>query len=220
MHPRRGWKCGAASSAPSTASVIAITIKSNSPVMRIGPTIWHVSRRWGFGGCAIQFCGSASPRRARTGLIGDGPTRRLRELCALGMSPIAGLVHHGSGPVYSTLLDRDFPDQLAVYARRVAERYPWIDAYTPINEPLTTARFSALYGHWYPHAKCDRTFVKALLHQCRATVLAMRAVRQVNPAAQLVQTDDAGKTFSTRALDLSGAVRERSSLAGLGPPVR
>ena len=28
----------------------------------------------------------------------------------------------------------------------------------------------------------------------------MRAVRQVNPSAQLVQTDDAGKTFSTRAL--------------------
>ena len=25
-------------------------------------------------------------------------------------------------------------------------RYPWIDAYTPVNEPLTTARFSGLYG--------------------------------------------------------------------------
>jgi len=125
---------------------------------------------------------------------------RLLTLRSLGIAPIAGLVHHGSGPAYSTLLDGEFAVQLAAYARRVAERFPWIDAYTPINEPLTTARFCALYGHWYPHAKSDAAFVRALLNQCRATVLAMRAVREVNPSAQLVQTDDAGKTFSTPRL--------------------
>ena len=32
----------------------------------------------------------------------------------------------------------------------VAERYPWLDAYTPINEPLTTARFCGLYGLLVP----------------------------------------------------------------------
>jgi dTDP-4-dehydrorhamnose reductase len=125
---------------------------------------------------------------------------RLAGLRSLGIAPIAGLVHHGSGPAYSTLLDSDFPVRLAAYAGSVAERFPWIDAYTPINEPLTTARFCALYGHWYPHGRSDATFVRALLNQCRATVLAMRAVREVNPSAQLVQTDDAGKTFSTLPL--------------------
>jgi dTDP-4-dehydrorhamnose reductase len=126
--------------------------------------------------------------------------QRLDELQSLGISPVAGLVHHGSGPMYSTLLDGDFPERLAAYARQVAERYPWIDAYTPINEPLTTARFCGLYGHWYPHGRSDATFVRVLLQQCRAIVLAMRAVREVNPSAHLVQTDDAGKTFSTRLL--------------------
>jgi dTDP-4-dehydrorhamnose reductase len=126
--------------------------------------------------------------------------RRLAGLRSLGIAPVAGLVHHGSGPAYSTLLDDEFAVQLAAYARAVAQRFPWIDAYTPINEPLTTARFCALYGHWYPHAKSDAAFVRALLNQCRATVLAMRAVREVNPTAQLVQTDDAGKTFSTPRL--------------------
>lgn len=125
---------------------------------------------------------------------------RLAQLRALGIAPIAGLVHHGSGPAYSTLLDNDFPVQLAAYALRVAQRFPWIEAYTPINEPLTTARFCTLYGHWHPHAHSDAAFVRALLNQCRATVLAMRAVREVNPSAQLVQTDDAGKTFSTPRL--------------------
>jgi dTDP-4-dehydrorhamnose reductase len=125
---------------------------------------------------------------------------RLARMQELGIRPIAGLLHHGSGPRYTGLLDPEFPQKFARYARAVAERYPWIDAYTPINEPLTTARFSALYGHWYPHRRDDLSFARALLAQCRATVLAMRAIREVNPGAQLIQTEDFGKTFSTRLL--------------------
>jgi dTDP-4-dehydrorhamnose reductase len=79
----------------------------------------------------------------------------------------------------------------------VAARYPWIEYYTPVNEPCTTARFAGLYGVWYPHGRDDRTFVQALLNQCRAVVLSMRAIRAVNPDAKLVQTDDLGKTYST-----------------------
>jgi dTDP-4-dehydrorhamnose reductase len=125
---------------------------------------------------------------------------RLTALRSLGVAPIAGLLHHGSGPAHTTLLDPEFPARFARYAAGVAARFPWIDAYTPINEPLTTARFCGLYGHWYPHARADTAFVTALVNQCRATVLAMRAIRTLNPAAQLIQTDDAGKTFSTPAL--------------------
>ena len=73
---------------------------------------------------------------------------RLGRLRELGIRPVVGLVHHGSGPRETSLLDPRFPERLAEYARAVAERYPWVDAYTPVNEPLTTARFSALYGHW------------------------------------------------------------------------
>jgi dTDP-4-dehydrorhamnose reductase len=43
-------------------------------------------------------------------------------------------------------------------------------------------------------------FAKALLAQCRAIALSMRAIRKVNPAAQLIQTEDLGKTFSTPLL--------------------
>ena len=125
---------------------------------------------------------------------------RLSRLRALGVRPIAGLVHHGSGPRHTSLADPSFPEQLAEYAQAVARRYPWIEDYTPVNEPLTTARFSGLYGHWYPHGRDDLTFLRALINQCRATVLSMRAVRGVNAAARLVQTEDLGKTFSTRTL--------------------
>ena len=85
-------------------------------------------------------------------------------------------------------------------ARAVAERYPWVDAYTPVNEPLTTARFSALYGHWHPHSRDSKTFIRVLLTQIRAVVTAMHAIREINRDAQLIQTEDLGKTFSTRQL--------------------
>lgn len=125
---------------------------------------------------------------------------RLGRLRELGIRPIVGLVHHGSGPRHTSLIDPAFPEKLAEFARAVAERYPWVENYTPVNEPLTTARFSGMYGHWYPHGRDGLTFARALLTQCRATVLSMRAIREVNPAAQLVQTEDLGKTHSTPLL--------------------
>jgi dTDP-4-dehydrorhamnose reductase len=125
---------------------------------------------------------------------------RMDSLRRLGLMPIVGLVHHGSGPSYTSLLDPTFPEKLANYAGAVARRYPWVSAYTPVNEPLTTARFSCLYGHWYPHVRDALSFARALLIQCRATILAMRAIRVINPTAQLIQTEDLGKTFSTPML--------------------
>ena len=123
---------------------------------------------------------------------------RLGRLRELGVGVIAGLLHHGSGPRYTELTDPDFPAKLGDYARRVAERYPWIEQWTPINEPLTTARFSCLYGHWYPHTRDYGAFLRALANQCAGTLSAMRAIRSVNPDARLVSTEDLGKTFSTR----------------------
>lgn len=125
---------------------------------------------------------------------------RLARLRELNVAPVAGLLHHGSGPGYTNLLDPDFPAKLAGYAQAVAERFPHIDAYTPVNEPLTTARFSGLYGFWYPHHSRDQSFVKALLNQVLGTVQAMRAIREVNASAQLVQTEDLGYTTSTPRL--------------------
>ena len=125
------------------------------------------------------------------------PDARLDRIRATGINPIVGLVHHGSGPEHTSLVDPAFPERMAGYARLVAERYPWVTDWTPVNEPLTTARFSALYGLWYPHARDDRSFVRALLNELRGTVLAMRAIRRANPAARLIQTEDLGRTFGS-----------------------
>ncbi len=126
---------------------------------------------------------------------------RLSELQRLGLPFIAGLIHHGSGPAYTSLIDPDFPEKFATYARLFANRFPWIEDYTPINEINTTARFSCLYGHWYPHLQNDTYYLKALINQCKATTLAMKEIRLVNPKARLIQTDDLGKCQSTEVLE-------------------
>jgi len=127
----------------------------------------------------------------------DWHDSRLAELQRLGIQPIVGLVHHGSGPHYTGLLDPDFPEKLALHAASVAARYPWVRAWTPVNEPVTTARFSGLYGHWYPHARDLGTFCRMVVNQCLGVQAAMRAIRKVVPDAELVQTEDLGRVFST-----------------------
>src|SRR4051794_18884647 len=57
---------------------------------------------------------------------------RLRCLRALGIRPIAALLHHGSGPAYTSLLDPAFPVKLARFAGAVARRYRWLSDFTPV----------------------------------------------------------------------------------------
>lgn len=131
--------------------------------------------------------------------------RRMSQLRALGIDPIVGLVHHGSGPLDTNLLDPRFAERLAAFAARVADRYPWVRRFTPVNEPLTTARFAGLYGVWYPHERSPGAMLRVLLTQIRATRLSMAAIRAVRADAQLVQTEDLGKTHATRTLAYQAA---------------
>ena len=127
----------------------------------------------------------------------DRAMQRLRDL---GVRPVVGLLHHGFGPRWVDIHDPEFAVHFARFARKVAERYPWVDAYTPVNEPLTTARFSGLYGHWYPHGRSDADFTRVLLAQLSSTSRAMREIRHVNSGAELIQTEDLGRVESTARL--------------------
>jgi dTDP-4-dehydrorhamnose reductase len=122
---------------------------------------------------------------------------RLGRLRELGIEPIVGFVHHGSGPRHTSLLDPHFAEELAAFAGAVAARYPWLRSFTPVNEPVTTARFSGLYGHWFPHRRDDPSFTRMVMHQSRAVLLAMRTIRASIPEARLVHIDDGGHTYGT-----------------------
>ncbi len=126
--------------------------------------------------------------------------KQLHSIRRKHIKPIAGLVHHGSGPAFTDLTDPEFPNKLAIYAKAVAKKFPWLEYYTPVNEPLTTARFSGLYGLWYPHHKDELSFIRMLINELKGVVLSMQAIRKINPKAKLVQTEDLSKTHSTDLL--------------------
>ncbi len=126
--------------------------------------------------------------------------KRLEKLRDLNITPIAGLVHHGSGPFITDLFQPGFPELLADYAYTIAQRYPWIEYYNPVNEPLTTARFSGLYGIWYPHHQSDESFSRIFLNEMKGIILSMKKIREINPNAKLIPTEDICKVHSTPAL--------------------
>ena len=139
----------------------------------------------------------------------------LAQMQRLDIRPIVGLVHHGSGPATTSLLDPDFPRKLAAFALQVAARYPHVLDYTPVNEPQTTGRFATLYGVWYPHEHSMKCFVRAMFHQVQGIVLSMQAIRSVQPAARLVHTEDAGEKFASPQLEAFRVEREHRRWLGM-----
>lgn len=122
---------------------------------------------------------------------------RLQALRRAGIRPVVGLLHHGAGPRGMSFSHPGFVSAFARYAQAVARRYPWIDTYVPVNEPLTSARFGGLYGFWSPHAKSQITFARMLVTQCLGVRAAMAAIRVVRSDARLLVNEDVGRTFGT-----------------------
>ncbi len=117
--------------------------------------------------------------------------RRLGALADRGVEPIVTLLHHGSGPAYTSLVDPAFPDLFADYAAAAARRFPWVKRWTPINEPLTTARLSTLYAAWYPNAFFDDVaFGRAIVNEALAIATASERIREVIPGARFLLTED------------------------------
>ncbi|WP_427912199.1 family 1 glycosylhydrolase [Ramlibacter sp. MMS24-I3-19] len=111
------------------------------------------------------------------------------ELRCLDIIPIVDLCHFGVPDWVGNFQNPDFPKLFAGYARAFAQRFPWIQLYTPVNEMYICARFSALYGWWNEQLATDRAFVNALKHIVQANVLAMEAILQVRPDAIFIQSE-------------------------------
>lgn len=103
--------------------------------------------------------------------------------------PIADLCHFGVPDWAGNFQNPDFPRLFAQYALAFAQRFPWIQLYTPINEMFISATFSAYHGWWNEQMKGDRPFVTALKHIVQANVLAMHAILKVRPDAIFIQSE-------------------------------
>jgi beta-glucosidase/6-phospho-beta-glucosidase/beta-galactosidase len=113
----------------------------------------------------------------------------LADLKRRDITPIVDLCHFGVPDWIGNFQNPDFPEQFARYAADFAERYHWVQLYTPINEMFICAVFSAKYGWWNEQMTTDRSFVTALKHIVKANVLAMLEILKRRPDAIFIQSE-------------------------------
>ena len=111
------------------------------------------------------------------------------DLRARGITPIVDLCHFGVPDWIGNFQNPDFPALFAEYAAAFAQRFPWVQLYTPVNEMYVCAMFSARYGWWNEQLSSDQAFVTALKHIVKANVLAMHAILAVRPDALFIQSE-------------------------------
>jgi beta-glucosidase len=111
------------------------------------------------------------------------------ELKRRDIIPIVDLCHFGLPDWIGNFQNPDLPRLFADYAAAFAERFPWVQLYTPMNEMFICAMFSAKYGWWNEQLTTDQGFVTALKHIVKANVLAMLAILQRRADAIFIQSE-------------------------------
>jgi beta-glucosidase len=113
----------------------------------------------------------------------------MEDLRRRNIVPIIDLCHFGLPDWLGNFQNPEFPRLFEVYAKAFAERFPWVQLYTPVNEMFITASFSARYGWWNEQLQSDLGFVTALKHLVKANVTAMRAILEVRGDAIFIQSE-------------------------------
>lgn len=116
----------------------------------------------------------------------DETFNKLKEM---EIAPITDLCHFGVPDWIGSFQNPDWPAYFAEYAKAFATRYPWVRHYTPVNEIMVAATFSALYGWWNERLSSDKAFVNAIHNLSKANVMAMRAILDLNPHAIFIQNE-------------------------------
>ncbi len=107
----------------------------------------------------------------------------------LNIIPLVDLCHFGIPDWMGNFQNPDWPQYFAEYAEAFANRYPYLQFYTPINEIFIAAMFSGQYGWWNECKSDERSFVTALKHLCKANVLASQAILKVQPDVFFIQSE-------------------------------
>lgn len=115
----------------------------------------------------------------------------MREIKRLEITPILDLMHFGVPDWIGNYQNPELPIHFANYAAAVAERYPWVRFFTPVNEIYVTARVSAKDGLWNEQATSDFAFVTAMKNIVAASILANHQIAKFHPNCVIVQSESA-----------------------------
>ena len=123
------------------------------------------------------------------------------EMRRLGITPILDLLHFGVPDWLGNFQNPELPVLFRGYCSAVAERYPWVRYYTPVNEAYVTARNSGKLGIWNEQLKSDRGFVTALKHLQASSILGCHAIAERRHDAVIIQSESAEYIHEMRATE-------------------
>jgi beta-glucosidase/6-phospho-beta-glucosidase/beta-galactosidase len=115
----------------------------------------------------------------------------MAEMQRLGITPILDLLHFGVPDWLGNFQNPELPAHFADYAQAVAQRYPWVRYWTPVNEIYVTAKLSTLDAMWNEQIRTDHAFVTALKHLVAACKLACDRIVALRPDAVIVHSESA-----------------------------
>jgi beta-glucosidase len=142
--------------------------------------------------------------------------KALERMLELGIDPIVDLVHYGlPGWIDGAYQNPKFPNYMAEYAARVAERFRGrIHLYTPLNEPRVTAWYCGKLGWWPPYERGWGGFVSVMMGVCRGIIESIRAMKEVD--AEIVPVHvDATDLYESPDSDLESEVAQRQEMVFL-----
>ncbi len=123
----------------------------------------------------------------------------MREMRHLEIVPILDLMHFGIPDWLGNYQNPELPIYFAEYAGAVAQRYPWVRFYTPINEIYITARASAKDGVWNEQLQSPPAFVRAMTNLVAACTLACERIFEHRHDAVIVTSESAEYIHEVRA---------------------
>jgi beta-glucosidase/6-phospho-beta-glucosidase/beta-galactosidase len=115
----------------------------------------------------------------------------MAEIKKQGITPILDLMHFGVPDWIGNFQNPELPIHFADYCAAVAERYPWVRYYTPVNEIYVTARHSAKDGLWNEQLKDDKAFVTALKHTVAASIMGTQQLAKRRNDLIVIQSESA-----------------------------
>ena len=123
----------------------------------------------------------------------------MAEVQRLGLTSILDLMQIGVPDWLGNFQNPELPVYFAEYCEAVAQRYPWVRYYTPVNEIYVTARLSAKDGIWNEQLQSDQGFVTALKHLVAASIMGTQRIAKHRPDCIIVQSESAEFTHELRA---------------------
>ncbi len=125
-------------------------------------------------------------------------TRAMAEIRRLGLRVAVDPFHHTAiNPRFALgYADPGFVSWAVAYVTDFAERHPWVEWYTPVNEPIATSVLYAPAGLWGPFHDDHVVFCRMVVNMARVACELAEVLPAINPDVKFLFADTLENHFA------------------------